>query len=408
MLLNNDDHRRDPVAGLLEDVLATESASGRLEGAFLGDPELGRMWRAQMALSETCRSVALEDIHLFEGDLVLRPFETRNTAFETARGAQHGTELLKVLSAPGDILSDPVATITRCMRAGSARDHAVDGAGDEWPDLDALAQQITAEIAAAPGPTMAAIRAAAHLRAVTGSQLPAAERLLFTCVDHACRAPHLRGAATDGADEVAPLLAQLRAGWVLLPAMAMTAQGFRAWSPSSPRGIRDLLAGLRIETGRALGQLPVLRRWRDRARQVAADKPGKSHLDDLVTLAIHQPILTGRAIAETHGVTDRTARNLVDTAVDAGLFAPITGRRSYRAWAPLPMAERLRMRSTRGDRTPPVRADPVAAAVPDAGEPRAMRTGGRVGPREAEALAELDEALARADQLLAKYRVPDR
>lgn len=402
MLMKRDLDRPDPGTGLLEDVLAVESASGRLEGAFLGDPELGRMWRAQMALSETCRSVALEDIHLFEGDLVLRPFENRNTLFETARGAQHGTELLRVLAAPGDILSDPVATITRCLRAGFAQGHAVDGAGDAWPDLTALAQRITAEIAAAPGPALAAIRAAAHLRAATGSQLPAAERLLFICVDHACRAPHLRRNETDGAGEAAPLLAQLRAGWVLLPSMAMTAQGFRAWSPSSPRGIRDLLAGLRLETGRALGQLPVLRRWRDRARQVAADKPGKSHLDDLVTLAIHQPILTGRAIAEALGVTDRTARNLVDTAVGAGMFAPITGRRSYRAWAPLPMAERLRMRSAHGTRAGPERDGPATTV------PRMKETPEGTGPGEGAAMAELDAALARADQVLAKYRMPKR
>lgn len=404
-MMQNSDERR---TSLLEDLLAVESASGRLEGAFLGDPELGRMWRAQMALSEACRSVALEDIHLFEGDLLLRPFETRNTMFETARGALHGTELLRVLVAPGDILSDPVATITRCLRAGFAQDQVLEEAAEEWPDLDALARLITEAITAAPGPVLAAIRAAAHLRAVTGSRLPAAERLLFICVDHACRGSGQRAPTSDGADEAAPLLAQLRAGWVLLPAMAMTAQGFRAWSPNSPRGIRDLLAGLRIETGRALGQLPVLRRWRDRARRVAAGKSGKSHFDALVTLAIHRPILTGQVIAEALGVTDRTARNLIHLGVTENLFAPITGRRSYRAWAPLPMAEHLRMRSARGDRMPPGPADPAAATVPDAGDPRAKHPEGRAGQGEAAALAELDAALAQADQLLAKYRVPDR
>lgn len=392
---------------LLSDLLAIESAGARLEGAFMGDPELGLIWRAQMALSEACRSVALEDIHLTEGDLVLRPFENRNTSFETARGAQQGLDLLRVLVRPSDMLSDPVATLTRCLRAGSARDHAGEsageGAGPDWPDPATLAPAIAAEIAAAPTPALAAMRAAAHLRRATAAQFPAAERLLFVCTDHACRGPGVRDRATENEAEVTQLLGQIRAGWVLLPGMAMTARGFRAWSPGSPGGIRDLLAGLRLETGRALGQLPVLRRWRDRAREFARGTPGKSHLDDLVTLAIRQPILTGRSIADGLGVTDRSARNLVDRAVEARLLAPITGRRSYRAWAPLPMAERLRMRNAARERPPARRPDPDAH---DLGRTRAQATLG-AGPGEADAMAELDAALAEADALLAKYPPPE-
>ena len=382
---------------LLTDLLAVESAAGRLEGAFLGDAELGRMWRAQMALSEVCRSVALEDIHLFEGDLVLRHFETRNTSLEAARGGQHGLELLRVVARPGDLSADPVAVLTRCLRAGFAEEQAGDeeGQGAEWPDLVALAPRILGEIDAAPTPVLAAIRAAAHLRMATAAQLPAAERLLFIAVDHACRMPHQHGARSDEADDIAPLLGQIRAGWVLLPSMAMTAQGFRAWSPGSRRGIRDLLAGLRIETGRALGQLPLLRRWRDHARQVAASLPGKSHLDDLVTLSIHQPILTGQGIADALGVTDRTARNLVDKAVDARVLAPITGRRSYRAWAPLPMAERLRMRNPIRERPRLTRSNPTVADLRVGQEPAGAGAG--------DAMAELDAALAQADALLARY-----
>ncbi|WBU62102.1 helix-turn-helix domain-containing protein [Paracoccus albus] len=387
-----------PGSDLLTDILAVESAAGRLEGAFLADPELGRMWRAQMVLSEVCRSVGLEDIHLFEGDLVMRGFENRNTSLATARGALHGAELMRVMARPGDLRADPVAVLTRCLRAGFAEDRALDqeGQGAEWPDLVALAPGIVGEIDAAPTPVLAAIRAAAHLRMATAAQLPAAERLLFIAVDHASRLPHQRDHATTEETGVAPLLGQIRASWVLLPSMAMTAQGFRAWSPGSARGIRDLLAGLRIESGRALGQLPLLRRWRDRARQLAADQPGKSHLDDLVTLAIHQPILTGSGIAEALGVTDRTARNLVDKAVDARLLAPITGRRSYRAWAPLPMAERLRMRNPISERPRSTRPDPTEADLRVGHESDAAGQG--------DAMAELDAALAQADEILGRYR----
>lgn len=388
-------HGDESGASLLDDLLAVESAAGRLEGAFLADVELGRIWRAQMALSETCRSVALEDIHLSEGDLVLRPFEARNSALETARGALHGIELLRVIARPGDLRADPVGVISRCLRAGFADASAVEppGQGAAWPELAPLARRIMAEIDTAPSPLLAALRAAAQLRLASAAELPAAERLLFITVDHACRAAPPRAAAPDAADEIAPLLAQVRAGWVLLPAMALTARGFRAWSPGSPRGIRDLLSGLRLETGRALGQLPLLRRWRDQARQVAADAPGKSHLGDLVTLSIHQPILTGRGIAAALGVTDRTARNLADKAVAAGILAPITGRRSYRAWAPLPMAARLRRRNPSRER-PPAR---VPAAQLRVGQGAAL-------PGGEAALAELDAALAEADRVLGRYR----
>lgn len=404
----------DPPSRLLTDLLAVESAAGRLEGAFLADAELGRMWRAQMALSETCRSVALEDIHLSEGALVLRPFEGRNSSLETARGVQHGLDLLRVVARPGDLRADPAGVLTRCLRAGFAADHAAEpagqgaepvGQGADWPDLAALARRIIADIDAAPGPVLAAIRAAAHLRQATAAELPAAERLLFLCVDHACRLPNLRSSQGEDADEAAQLLGQIRAAWVLMPSMALTAQGYRAWSPGSPRGMRDLLAGLRIETGRALGQVPILRRWRDRARQMASGRPGKSRLDELVTLSIHQPILTGRAIADALGVTDRTARNLVGHAVEAGVLAPITGRRSYRAWAPLPMAERLRQRSPHAERPRPRRPDPADDLRAEQGW--GLEGTGQGAAEETDALAELDAALAQADRILGTYRPPE-
>lgn len=406
MRLKQHQQERNGSGRLLDDILAVEIAAGRMEGAFQADPELGRMWRTQLALGEACKSVALEDIYLSEGDLVLRRFENRDTAYATARGSSQAEALLRIMVSPGDLFADPATVLMRCLRAGSGASMGggagPDGAGEDWPDIDILSARILSAAGAAPGPALAAIRAAAHLRLATGSRYPAAERLLFICADHACRRGEGgmdidTGAEGAGADAI---LGQMSADWILLPSLAMTAQGFRAWSPVSRTGLHDLLAGLRIETGRALGQVPVLRRWRDRARVWAAAAHGKSHLDDLVTLAIRQPILTGRAIAEGLGVTDRTARNLIHAGVAEQLFAPITGRRSYRAWASLPMAERLRLRMTR----PAQRGRASeAAAMPHPLRPMAEPD----GAGEAQALADLDAAMAAADDILARYRRPD-
>ncbi|ETX30252.1 helix-turn-helix domain-containing protein [Roseivivax isoporae] len=374
--------------GLLDTLLGLEVAAGRIEGAFAADPDLGRLWRMQAALSEACRSVGLEDIHLSEGDLALRAFETPLTAFEPARGGWHAERLLRVIVAPGDIAAEPGATIARCLRAGLVDDGEAAGTPE---DLDILARDVAVAVAAAATPCLAGIRAAALVRAATGGTQPSAERLVFLAADHALRRGRAGGRGPSPGEGAEGILPALSADWVLLPSMALSAQGFRAWSPLSPTGIADLLSGLRIETGRTLGDLPVLRRWRDRAQGACSGRHGKSRLSDLVALCLRRPILTGRGIADALAVTDRTARNLTAEAVEAGILAQLTPRRTYRAWAPVPLADRLRRRS-----------QPVARSV----------TVSRAGPtRDAlsvdAALADLDAALAQADRVLARYGTRD-
>ncbi|TFL15979.1 hypothetical protein, partial [Jannaschia formosa] len=117
-------------------LLALETRAARLEGAFGADPELGLMWRAGAALTEACRSVALEDIHVTEGDVVLRAHEHGTAELgpaETARGVEAASDLLAVIAAPGDLRTAPETVIARCLR-GTLRTEIDLSGPDEHPE----------------------------------------------------------------------------------------------------------------------------------------------------------------------------------------------------------------------------------------------------------------------------------
>lgn len=392
---------------ILERVLAIEVGAARIEGALLADPDLGRVWRAQAALTEACRSVGMEDISVQEGDLATRPLRVDPDEGETARGIWLAGETLRVLLSPGDLIRDPERAIARCLRSG------VRPEGSEGPmpaaDPD-LVVAISAAMRDAPGPLIGALRAALTMRTLTLSASPSAERLLFICADHAVRGGRAGRELTDPLPEGLGLIAGPgEPRWVLLPATALTSGGFRIWSPGSPSGLASLLDGVRDEVGRGLGALPTLRRWRDQALASGADRHGKSRMRDLARLLMSRPIVTGQIVAEELGVTPRGALNLIGEAAEAGLLEELTRRRSYRAWAISPVAGRLRSRTVaRGMRGRPGRAALAGAdgegadLMTDQGGARAPSPRDRSG--EEEAIAELDAALAAADRILERYR----
>ncbi len=369
-------------------ILRIEIAAGRLEGAFAADPELGRLWRAGAALTEAVRSVGLEDIRLSEADLALRPFTQRIADPEAARGGWLAEGFLSVLAAPGDLFADPGRVVARCLRAGLRDQPDEDG---EAVDPAVLGTEIAAAARAAPGPLLAGLRGACLLRQATGTRFPSAERLLFSALDHAWRAergPRGGGIAPEGAEAI---LSSARAAWILAPATALTGQGFRAWAPMGPAGIAALLEGLSRETDRALGQFPLLRRWRARARAAAAGKHGRSRLADAVMVLMRQPIVTGASLAAALGTSERTGRNLLSTLEAEGLVANLVPRRTYRAWAPTPLARRIL-----GDAHAGAGGRPARGAAKGQG-------GGVNNPAEGDALADLEAAMERADGILAKY-----
>ncbi|CUH39383.1 hypothetical protein JSE7799_02108 [Jannaschia seosinensis] len=391
-----------PPETLLLRILGLESRAARLEGAFAADPELGLMWRSGAALTEACRSVALEDIHVFEGDVIHRHLENRLTDAEGARGADAVTALLRVIASPGDLAGDTAAVLDRCWRAAVSID---DGA---FPfDGAAVADRIRRPLEAAPTPFLGALRAAIVFRMETDSTAPSADRLVFIAAEHALRGA---GRTQEGRGPgPASLLRRVEAGWILTPSVALTQGGFRAWSPGTLAGLESLLGGLTAEADRALGQLAVLRRWRMDAQAVAAARSGKSRLRDLVRLVAREPLLTAPYLRETLGVSRRASFTLVDEAEAAGILRCITPRTSWRVWARPDMADRLALRSPRrrvdrGERqtAPGVANDPQRAIAERAGvRSPALREDDEA--REAAALAALDDAMTHADAVLAKY-----
>lgn len=392
-------------AAILERILAIEVGAARIEGALLTDPDLGRLWRVQAALTEACRSVGMEDISVQEGDLATRPLRVDVDEGETARGVWFAGESLRVLLSPGDLLKDPERAISRCLRSGVRPNGAEGPMPEAEPDLVAA---ISESMRDAPGPLIGALRATLTLRARTLSASPSAERLLFVCADHAIRGGRAGRELTDPLPEGLGLSAGPGGPrWVLMPATALSTGGFRIWSPGTPSGLASLLDGMRDEVGRGLGALPTLRRWRELAVNMSAGRHGRSRVRDLVRLLMRRPIVTGQIVADELGVTPRGALNLIGEAVSEGLVEELTHRRSYRAWAISPVAGRIRNRSVaRGVRGRPGRG----GERPHKGAARELEGApARVAPDrdrsgEEAALAELDAALAAADRLLERYR----
>jgi DNA-binding Lrp family transcriptional regulator len=388
---------------LVLSILKIESRAGRIEGLFAADPELARMWRAQAALTEACRSVGIEDIHVFEGDVIIRHLENRMVDAEGARGTAAVGELLRVIVSPGDLARDTERVLSRCWRAAVSLEEGVS------PDRPDMAERIRRDIDEAPTPYLGALRASITHRMMTESRAPSADRLVFMAAEHTIRG----GAASRDLDADHPeaLLRRMNAGWIFTPSTALTQGRFRAWSPGSDTGHLDLMNGLSLELDRTLGSVPMLRRWREEARAAAAGKHGKSRLRDLVELAIREPILTSTHVRRMLGVSERASLYLMKEAEEAGVLSLITPRKSYRVWATPQMARGLQMRASRSSsktlkssahqvdvedlpHTDELREKPVAVQVPDPDWEE----------RSAAVLSELDEAMAKADAVLAKYR----
>jgi hypothetical protein len=394
-------------AEVLERILSIEVGAARIEGALMADPDLGRVWRAQVALTEACRSVGMEDISVQEGDLATRPLRVDPDEGETARGVWLAGETLRILLSPGNLITDPERAVRRCLQTGVRPD----GSEGQMPEAEPeLVSAISDAVRDAPGPLIGALRAALTMRTMTMSASPSAERLLFTCADHAIRGGRAGREITDPLPEGLGLTAGPgEPRWILMPASGLSTGGFRVWSPGTSSGLASFLDGMRDEVGRGLGALPPLRRWRDLALASGAGRHGRSRMRDLVRLLMSRPIITGQIVADELGITPRGALNLIGEAEAAGLLQELTRRRSYRAWAVSPMAARIRHRSVaRGMRGRPGRSAEGTAVPADdfteEGVSNSQAPVARDRSGEEAALAELDAALAAADRILEKYR----
>ena len=365
------------------------------------DPELGRMWRVQAALTEACRSVSLEDIHVFEGDVIHRDFENRMIDAETARGVVAVGELLRFIVSPGNMLENPQHTLKRCWQS------AVSIEPDEVEiDAKEIASRLQADIKTAPTPFLAGLRASILHRLMTDGRIPSADRLVFMAAEHTARGGN-QGVELASASSADLLRKMNAAAWIFTPSTALVQDRFRSWSPGSEQGHLDLMRGLSSELNRVLGLMPLFRRWRQKARKMAMSKNGKSKLGDLVELALREPVLTCPHVREVLGVSDRTSLHLMKEAQDMNILTLITPRRSHRVWATPMMAQNLALRTVRSGPVSESDNFVKSGAVSEIGIEKKSDDNNNVSAERLEkAFAELDDAMSRADEILAKYNNP--
>ncbi|MEY8880873.1 hypothetical protein [Donghicola sp. XS_ASV15] len=391
------------------DLITLEANAGRIEGIFSARPDIGRLWRVQSALVEAARTVAMEDIQIHEGDLVLRLAENQATSAETARGVDAARDTLAVLRAPGSLLDDPERAVARACRASVQIKDVSYGDAPLTLGSDDI-QSIRAAVKESPTPFLAALKATIRFRQLTESWSPTSDRLIFVTAEHSVRQTETRpwGEAEQDNPFGFGLLSGMRARWTYLPATALSQGRFRSWSPMQPVGVRELIGGLLAEQARTLGAIPQLDRWVSRATEYAAGKHGKSRLKDVVTLSTHCPVLTVSMIRDGLGLKQRAAYNLVDEAEEAGILSRITARKTYRVWAVPFLADRIKSRPMPGARM-------SAARLAEQGQSGtesdlSVRPGMRydtdaAAAREESVLAELDRALARADEVLSARKL---
>lgn len=385
---------------LFWNILELEGRAGRIEGIFDADPNLGLMWRSGAALTEACRSVGLEDIHVFEGDVINRDLENHNTHGDTARGAAAARQLLRFIATPGDLHEDLDRAIERSWQA------AVSVVPDEAElDLKGIAAHLAPLLRDAPTPFLGAIRLVANYRLVTDGRAPSAERLLFMAAEHSFRT----SGGVDGrvSWDGPALLPRFNASWIFLPSVALTQGSFRSWSPGSRSGLLDLCDGLRAELDRTLGAIPLMRRWREQSQAKAAGKHGKSRLRDLVELATHEPLLTSAHVREMLGVSERASLYIMKQAEEEGILELLTKRKTYRVWVTPHLGQSLQMRSMkRGG----VMAQGLVTETGDTKVepgPLDLESNERSSEESTQAaLDELEAAMAKADAILEKYAKP--
>ena len=380
-------------AGAL-DLLRIEVLAARIEAFGRADPDAGNLWRSEMAVAEAVASVALEGRRVTEADLL-----PRVAGGDTGRGDSVSGELalglIRALKAPGDPVARPVEAMERLTRRiGGLPEPGREGAAERGAVTpEALAPALAALRPGDP-PLLAALRVSAAFAHASGRANPMVERALFMAVEGACRraAPGPGGAVAYEEDPMRGLSGRVDADWVATPALALSVDRYRPWSPGSVAGVADLLAGLGTVLGREIGRIGLARDWLRRARACGEGRHGRSRLNDAAQAFASAPCLTSALLADRIGVTPRGATNLIDALVEEGLLREITRRRTARIWSVPGLAERLAARPRR----PAVTARPPPPAAGPAADPQA----GRAALNRA--FDELDAALGRADALLGR------
>ena len=383
--------------------LRVEVLAARLEAMARAEPEVGNLWRSELALAEAVASTGLEGVRISEGDLLPRVAQNGSQDADPS-GAELALSLIRVLKAPGDPLARSVQTVRRFeLAAGTGRGPGVDP-HEEFQGHrleDDKIEGLFAGLATGDMPILTAARAAAGYAALSQRANPIVERLIFVSVDSSLRGR--AGKGTGPEDVLRGLSGRVDAHWISPPALALSHRQFRPWSPGGETGLMDLGAGLAKVLEAEIGRFALSRDWLRRGREATQGRGGRSRMVDTVHAFGTAPVLSSALLAETIGVSIRTALTMLDELTDLGLLKEITGRRTARIWAVPSLGGRLAARRFRRTRRQ------GHAVMPPTEMREAARSRSR-DQREASARAmeraftDLETALGKASALLIDTR----
>ncbi|SLN72291.1 hypothetical protein LOS8367_03696 [Limimaricola soesokkakensis] len=330
--------------------MRAEVLAARLEAMARAEPEVGNLWRSEIALAEAVASAGLEGIRISEGDLLPRIALNGNQDADPT-GAELALSLIRVLKAPGDPLARPVQIVRRFERAaGTGMGPAVDP--DDEPEGqrldDAEIEGLFADLSPGDMPILSAARAAAGYAALSQRANPIIERLIFMAADSSLRGRAARGTGPE--DVLRGLSGRVDAQWVSPPALALSHRNFQPWSPGSEAGLMTLGTNLARLFEAEIGRFALSRDWLRRGQEAAQGRGGRSRMADAVQAFGTAPVLSSALLAGTIGVSIRTALTLLDELTDLGLLKEITGRRTARIWAVPSLGARLAARPFRRPR----------------------------------------------------------
>lgn len=337
----------DSVQSAVSTFLRAEVLAARLEATARAEPEVGNLWRSELALAEAVASAGLEGIRISEGDLLPRVALNGGQDADPT-GAELALGLIRVLKAPGNPLRHPVRSVRRFEdAAGTGMGPGVNP--DDEPHGhrldDAEIESLFGGLGPGDMPILSAARAAAGYAALSQRANPIVERLIFMSVDSSLRG---RAANVAGPEDVLRgLSGRVDAHWVSPPALALSHRQFQPWSPGSEAGLLTLGAGLARVFEAEIGRFALSRDWLRRGRAAARGRGGRSRMADVVQAFGTAPVLSSALLAETIGVSIRTALTILDEMTELGLLKEITGRRTARIWAVPGLGARLAARPSR-------------------------------------------------------------
>lgn len=384
------------------DLLSVEARASRIAAILDTRPGVGRLWRTCVTLVESSSTLAVEDVRIAESSVAiidgLPPSQNDDPqAVAVAR------EIASVLRRPGDLFEHPRETILRCLdasRMSSLVDVDLGGraswAGrefrEDWSDAVDRIVEAAPPILNHHGPILLKLIAlASEIHAMLPEPVPMAERLIFMLADHALRRR-----------EALPFLRRFEAAtpdafWVFSPGAALLNGGLRNWSPESRAGRAALVSSLDRTLRRDMGLLGRLHAWQEDLTRFAGARTRAGARARFADFLATTPMVSGLDVAAACDMTDRSARNMIAAAEEAGLLRLITPRPSYRIYASPVLAEMIQDRDSTVRSRGPEMQTRTHATDPDEASSRLEQ------PDFSSALDYLDEQIAAADRILAKY-----